>query len=79
LYRYSKYKGFNGGGIYDAGNDFSLNTNTIILFVFVLCVALVFSWGYFMSARAFTKQFVWLTGILNVALAAGTAVYYLYK
>jgi hypothetical protein len=43
LYRYSKYKGFNGGGIYNAGHDFSLNTNTIILFVFVLCVALVFS------------------------------------
>jgi hypothetical protein len=45
----------------------------------VLCVALVFSWGYFLCARAFTKQFVWLTGILNVALAVGTAVYYLYK
>ena len=45
----------------------------------MLCVALVFSWGYFLCARAFTKQFVWLTGILNVALAVGTAVYYLYK
>jgi len=45
----------------------------------VLSVALVFSWGYFLCARAFTKQFVWLTGILNVALAVGTAVYYLYK
>lgn len=79
IYRYSKYKGFSGGGIYGAGNDFSLNTNTIILFVFVLCVAVVFSWGYFMAARAFTKQFVWITGILNCALSVGTAVYYLYK
>ena len=76
---YSKYKGFSGGGIYNDANDFSLNTNTLILFAFVLAVALCFSWGYFMAARAFTKQFVWLTGILNVALSVGTAVYYLYK
>lgn len=37
------------------------------------------SWAYFLAARAFTKQFVWLTGILNCALAVGTAAYYLYK
>jgi hypothetical protein len=74
-----KDQSFNGGGIYNAGNDFSLNTNTTILFAFVLCVALVFSWGYFMAARAFTKPFVWITGLLNIALAVGTAVYYLYR
>ncbi|OAP55396.1 hypothetical protein AYL99_10369 [Fonsecaea erecta] len=79
LYRYSKYHSFNGGGIYGASNDFSLDTNTIILFAFILCVGLVFSWGYFLAARAFTKQFVWLTGILNCALAIGTAAYYLYR
>jgi hypothetical protein len=45
LHRYSKYHQFNGGGIYGAGNDFSLNTNTIVLFAFVLAVGLVFSWG----------------------------------
>ncbi|OAL39219.1 hypothetical protein AYO20_01537 [Fonsecaea nubica] len=79
LYRYSKYQSFNGGGIYGSSNDFSLDTNTIVLFAFILCVGLVFSWAYFLAARAFTKQFVWLTGILNCALAIGTAVYYLYR
>lgn len=78
-YRYSRYHSFNGGGIYGSSNDFSLNTNTLVLFVFVLVVAFVLSWGYFLAARAFTKQFVWLTGILNCVIAVATAVYYLYR
>ena len=76
LYGYSSTKGFNGGGIYDSGNDFSLNTNTIVLFAFVLCVAFAFSWLYFTMARAFTEQFIWITGILHILLGIGTAVYY---
>ena len=76
--RYSKYKGFSGE-IYNNTNSFSLNGNTIILFIFVLVVALVCSWAYFFAARAFTKAFVWITGIANCALAIGTAVYYLYE
>ena len=79
LYKYSKFKSFSGGGIYNSGNDFSLNTNTIVLFVFVLVVAFVFAWAYFFAARHFTKFFVWLTGILNVALAVASAIYYLYR
>ncbi|KAK5087052.1 putative choline transporter, neither null mutation nor overexpression affects choline transport [Lithohypha guttulata] len=79
LYRYSRYQGFNGGGIYGAGNDFSLNTNTLVLFIFVIVVAFVLSWAYFLLARAFTKQFIWITGILNCVIAVGTAVYYLYR
>lgn len=54
----------------------SLNTNTIVLFVFVLVVALVLSWTYFTLARAFTKQFIWITGILNILFGIGTAIYY---
>lgn len=50
----------------------------MILFVFVLAVAFAVSWAYFLAARAFTKQFVWITGILNCVLAVGTAAYYLY-
>ncbi|KAL9118003.1 MAG: hypothetical protein Q9187_005455 [Circinaria calcarea] len=57
---YATNKSFNGGGIYNAGNEFSLNTNTIVLFAFVLVVALVFSWLYFAMARAFTKQFMYV-------------------
>ena len=73
---YSTNKGFSGGGIYNDANDFSLNTNTIVLFAFILVVALVFSWGYFCLARAFTKQFIWITGILHIVFGIGTAIYY---
>lgn len=79
LYRYSRYHNFNGGGIYGSSNDFGLNTNALVLLVFVLVVAFVLSWAYFLAARAFTKQFVWITGILNCVMAVGTAVYYLYR
>ena len=79
LFRYSKYHSFNGGGIYNNTNNFSLNTNTLVVLAFVICVAFAFSWGYFLACRAFTKFFVWLTGILNCVMAVGTAVYYLYR
>ncbi|MCJ1358983.1 MAG: putative choline transporter, neither null mutation nor overexpression affects choline transport [Icmadophila ericetorum] len=73
---YSQNKSFNGGGIYNAGNEFSLNTNTVVLFAFVLVVALVLSWGYLTAARAFTKQFIWVTGILHIVFGFATAIYY---
>ena len=79
LQGYSSTKGFNGGGIYDNRNQFSLSTNTIILFTFVLVVAFALSWLYFTLARAFTKQFIWITGILNIVVGIGTAVYYFAK
>ena len=44
--------------------------------MFVLAVALVLSWTYFTLARAFTKQFIWITGILNILFGIGTAIYY---
>ena len=70
-------KGFSGGGIYDSGNNFSLNTNTIVLFAFCLCVAIVLSYGYVWLARMFTKQFIWITGILNIIFGFVTAIYML--
>lgn len=75
--KYATTRGFHGDGIYDSANTFSLDTNTLILFSFVLCVAIVFSWAYFLGARYFTKQFIWMTGILNIAFAFGTGIYYL--
>ncbi|KAL4931163.1 plasma-membrane choline transporter-domain-containing protein [Aspergillus undulatus] len=77
IYRYSKYKSFNGDGIYDSANSFSLDTNTLVLFIFVLCVALAFSWGYFLAARHFPKFFIWATGILNIVFALATGIYYI--
>lgn len=65
--------------VYDTVNTFSLNTNTMALFSFVLCSSFLVSWGYFVSARAFTTQFIWATGILNIVLALGTAVYLMIK
>lgn len=45
----------------------------------MLCVAVALSWAYFLGARYFTKQFIWITGILNCVFAIGTAIYYLYR
>ena len=52
---------FNGGGIYGGRNNFGLDTNTIVLFAFVLVIAVVLSYAYMWAARAFTKQFIWIT------------------
>ncbi|KAM4057245.1 plasma-membrane choline transporter [Hirsutella rhossiliensis] len=67
-----------GSGIY-RGNNFSLNSNTLALFGCVLAVAFVFSWLYITVARLLPKQLIWITGILNLAWALGTAIFYLYK
>ncbi|KAJ9669625.1 pH nine-sensitive protein 1 [Coniosporium apollinis] len=74
---YALTKGFNGGGIYDSSNTFGLDTNTLVLFVFCLLVAFVLSYGYMWLARAFTKQFIWITGILNIIFGFATAAYML--
>ncbi|KAL8914559.1 MAG: hypothetical protein Q9171_000912 [Xanthocarpia ochracea] len=79
LQGYASNKSFSGGGIYNSPNDFSLNTNTIVLFAFVLVCAFVFSWAYFTAARAFTKQFIWITGILHIVFGIGTCIYYFYR
>lgn len=68
-----------GGAIYGGTNHFTLSSNTMILFAFVLAVAFALSWAYLLLARIFTKQFIWVTGILNIALGIGTGVYYLLK
>lgn len=79
LAAYSATRNVNGAGIYDGSNDFSLNTNTVVLFVFVLIVAVVFSFAYIWLARLFPKQFIWVTGILNICWAIGTAVFYYWR
>ncbi|KAF4962387.1 hypothetical protein FSARC_9531 [Fusarium sarcochroum] len=79
LQGYAANKGNAGDGIYGNRNDFSLNTSTVILFMFVLAVAFVFSYAYVWLARLFPKQFIWVTGILNVCWALGTAIFYLWR
>lgn len=79
LQGYAANRGNAGSGIYNNANDFSLNTSTIILFMFVLAVAFVLSFAYIWLARMFPKQFIWITGILNIIWSLGTAIYYLYR
>jgi hypothetical protein len=47
-----------------------------VLFALVLTVAFVLGWLYLQLARAFTKQFIWITGILQVVFGIGTAAVY---
>lgn len=68
--------GFQGGSIYDSGNTFSLNTNTIILFSFVIVVAIVLSALIMVFARLAPKLFIISGLILNIVLGIGTAIYY---
>ncbi|KAK3069538.1 putative choline transporter, neither null mutation nor overexpression affects choline transport [Teratosphaeriaceae sp. CCFEE 6253] len=77
LQGYAATKGFNGGGIYGSSNDFGLSTNTVVLFAFCLGMALVLGYGYISLARIFTKQFIWITGILNIVWCFVTAIYML--
>jgi len=75
--RVAATKGFNGGGIYDSNNDFGLDTNTIVLFAFCLAMAMLLSYAYIWLARAFTKQFIWITGIIHIIAGFATAIYML--
>lgn len=75
LYYYSQYHSFSGDGIYDASNDFSLNTNTILLFMFCLAIALVLGYGYVLLARYATKALIWTTGILNIIMTLVLGIY----
>lgn len=79
LYSYSNTSGTNNGGFTGTDNDFGLNGNTLVLFAFVLVASLVLGYGYVSMARAFTKQFIWISGIINIIMTLATAIYYLYR
>lgn len=65
-----------GGSIYHSSNSFSLNSNTIILFAFIIVVAVVFSAIIIVYARLAPRIFITTGLILNVILGLGTAIYY---
>lgn len=44
--------GFQGGSIYGSGNTFTLNTNTIILFAFIIVMAIVLSAAIIIFAKS---------------------------
>ncbi|EER31516.1 conserved hypothetical protein [Candida tropicalis MYA-3404] len=68
--------GFQGGSIYGSGNTFTLNTNTIILFAFIIVMAIVLSAAIIIFARVAPKAFIVSGVILNVVLGVGTAIFY---
>ncbi|VBB75748.1 Putative protein similar to PNS1 of Neurospora crassa [Podospora comata] len=74
---YAATRNINSGGLNGQRNRFGLTTHTIWLFGWVLITAIVLSYGYMWVARKFTKQFIWITGILNVVLGFATALYML--
>ncbi|KAK6202373.1 protein PNS1 [Scheffersomyces amazonensis] len=65
-----------GSSIYDSPDSFTLNTNTIILFSFVIVVAIVLSAGLIIFARVAPKFFITTGLILNILLGLGTCIYY---
>ncbi|KAL2130250.1 hypothetical protein VTI74DRAFT_6708 [Chaetomium olivicolor] len=67
----------NSGSLNGQLNTFSLTTHTIYLFLWVLITSIVLSYAYMWLARKFTKQFIWLTGILNIVFGFVTAIYML--
>jgi len=69
----------NSGGINNQLNAFSLTTHTIWLFGWVLLTAILLSYIYIWLAPMFTKQFIWITGILNIVFGLATAIYMLYR
>ncbi|KAI0397534.1 duf580 domain-containing protein [Xylariaceae sp. FL0594] len=79
IHGYNQSKGTYGNGIYGSTSRAGLNTNTIILFAFVLGVAVVLSYAYVLLARTFPKAFIWVTGILNIIFGLVTAIYMLYR
>lgn len=73
----SKTWSFQGGSIYDSLNTFTLNSNTAILFAFVVMIAIVLSFLLLVFARLHAKAFITSGLILNIALGLATSIYYL--
>ncbi|KAG5416760.1 PNS1 [Candida metapsilosis] len=65
-----------GSGIYGSANSFTVNRNTVILFAFVIVLAIVMAALGLLFIRAFAKQFIYVACVLNVVLSIGTAIFY---
>lgn len=70
---------FQGGSIYNSGNTFTLNSNTAILFGFVVVISIVLAFLILVFARYAARMFITTGLILNVILGLGTAIFYLVK
>jgi hypothetical protein len=52
---YRETYNFQGSGVYDNTNTFTLDSNALILFAFILVMGFVLSFGYFGLAAMFPK------------------------
>ncbi|ANZ77759.1 BA75_05125T0 [Komagataella pastoris] len=66
-----------GSGIYDSGASFTLNTNTVVLFAFVIVISLVLAVLMLCFARIAPKRFIQVGIVLNVVLGLASSIYYL--
>ncbi|QSL66157.1 hypothetical protein MERGE_000532 [Pneumocystis wakefieldiae] len=64
---------------FSGGASFTVNSNTVFLYVCVVSVASVLSFLYFLLARVYTKQFIWLTGILQIVFILGIGLFYMIR
>ncbi|CCG83274.1 Putative uncharacterized protein [Taphrina deformans PYCC 5710] len=69
----------NKQGAFNSNQSFTLSGNTAILLGFVVVFAVAASAIYFALARAFTKAFIWITGILHIVTGIATGAYYIYE
>jgi len=73
---YSNTYSQQGSGIYNSTSSFTLNTNTVILFVFVIVVSLVIASATLLFARLHPKGFITTGIIVNIIMGLGTAIAY---
>lgn len=71
-----KTYGIQGSSIYDSANTFTMNTNTIILFGFIVVVGVVGSFLIILFARMAPRIFITTGLIANIILGLGTCIYY---
>lgn len=64
-----------GSSIYDS-KSFTLNTNTSILFAFIVAVGIILSAGIVVYARLYPRFFITTGLILNIIFGLGTCIYY---
>lgn len=67
---------FQGDGIYDSGNNFTMNNNTSILFGFVVVLGVVGLFAIILYARFFPKIFITTGLIMNIIMGLATSIYY---
>ena len=66
-----------GSGIYNGTDTGTLNTNSAVLLVFAVVLALVFSFLGILLCRLYPKFFIYCGMIVNIVAGLGTAIMYL--